>query len=306
MPIVSVRHLTRYRYRRPVGLGEHRIMFRPHESYDQRVIESRVVIAPEPVELRYAHDVFGNVVGVARFATMSDSLSFETHVRLDHAPAPLVSDAADIDTIDARAQTFPFAYDADDMPDLLRSIERQHADPERILQRWAKGFLRQDGPTGVIDALREMTRAIHTGFSYAQRLYGPAQQPLETLCKRQGTCRDFAVLMIEAARALGLAARFVSGYIYSTAESYTPKRKGGGHTHAWVRVYLPSCGWVEFDPTNGIVGNTDLIRVAITRDPRQATPLSGSYDGEGSDFLGMDVEVEVDVERPSAPMLKVA
>ena len=304
MPIVSVRHLTRYRYRRPVAFGEHRIMFRPQESYDQRLMESRLVIAPEPVELRYIHDVFGNVVAVARFDAPADTLSFETRVRLDHAPSPLVTEGAD--TIDARAQTFPFAYDADDMPDLLRSIERQHADPERTLERWAQGFLRQDGPTGVVDALTAMTRAIHTGFSYAQRLYGPAQEPLETLRLRQGSCRDFAVLMIEASRALGLAARFVSGYIYSSAEPAGPKRQGGGHTHAWVRVYLPSCGWVEFDPTNGIVGATDLIRVAIVRDPRQATPLSGSYEGDAVDFLGMDVEVEVDVERSAPPLLKVA
>jgi transglutaminase-like putative cysteine protease len=304
MPIVSVRHLTRYRYRRPVGFGEHRIMFRPQESYDQRVIESRLVIDPEPVELRYAHDVFGNVVGIARFARPAESLTFESHVRLDHMPAPLVSDEAD--TIDARAQTFPFAYDADDMPDLLRSIERQHADPERVLQRWAQGFLRPDGPTGMVDALTAMTRAIHTGFSYAQRLYGPAQAPLETLRLRQGTCRDFAVLMMEAARSLGLAARFVSGYIYSSAEPTLPKHQGGGHTHAWVRVYLPSCGWAEFDPTNGIVGATDLIRVAIVRDPRQATPLTGSYDGDAADFLGMDVAVDVTAERRLHQRLKVA
>jgi transglutaminase-like putative cysteine protease len=294
MPILTVRHLTRYRYRRPVAFGEHRIMFRPLESYDQRILHSELVILPEPAEVRFVHDVFANCVAIARFAGSAEELSFESHVRLEHMPAPLVTEEEDL--IDAARPTFPFAYASEDLPDLMRSIERQHRDPERRLERWAQGFLRKDGPTGVLAALSAMTHAIHADFKYAQRLYGPAQPPQETLRLRSGTCRDFAMLMMEAARSLGLAARFVSGYVYSPKFGNGPKRAGGGHTHAWVRVYLPSCGWVEFDPTNGIVGATDLIRVAIARDPRQAAPLIGSYDGDSDDFLGMDVEVDVNVE----------
>jgi transglutaminase-like putative cysteine protease len=305
MPNVAIRHLTRYRYRKPVAFGEHRMMFRPLESYDQRILQSRLVILPRPAELRFVHDVFGNCVGVARFSGRAQEISFESHVQLDHTPAPLVTDEED--RIDAAAQTFPFAYSPDDMPDLLRSIERQHPDPERRLERWAQRFLRRDGPTGLLAALSEMTHAIRREFSYCQRLYGPAQAPLETLHLGSGTCRDYAMLMMEAARSLGLAARFVSGYVYSRSPSGGgSKRAGGGHTHAWVRVFLPSCGWVEFDPTNGIVGATDLIRVAITRDPRQAAPLCGSYDGDADDFLGMDVEVDVQVEREDAAVRLVA
>ena len=100
--------------------------------------------------------------------------------------------------------------------------------------------------------------------------------------------------MIEAARALGFAARFVSGYVYSPSSD--EDRVGGGNTHAWVRIFLPGSGWVEFDPTNGIVGNSDLIRIAVVRDPRQAVPVSGTWTGFPSDFLGMTVEVEVTAE----------
>jgi transglutaminase-like putative cysteine protease len=304
MPTVQIRHLTRYRYRKPVAFGEHRMMFRPLESYDQRILKSRLVIWPEPTELRFVHDVFGNCVGVARFGVKAQEISFESHVVLEHSPAPLVTEHED--RIDAAAQTFPFAYSPDDMPDLLRSIERQFPDPERRLERWAQRFLRSDGPTSLLAALSDMTHAIRREFRYCQRLYGPAQDPLETLRLGSGTCRDYAMLMMEAARALGLAARFVSGYVYSRAGGGGPKRAGGGHTHAWVRIFLPSCGWVEFDPTNGIVGATDLIRVAITRDPRQAAPLCGSYDGEADDFLGMDVEVDVEADRADSPMRLVA
>jgi transglutaminase-like putative cysteine protease len=159
-----------------------------------------------------------------------------------------------------------------------------------------------------------MTQAIHDEFGYTQRLKGGCQAPLETLRLRRGSCRDFAMLMMEAARSLGLAARFCSGYIYcgdvanpaarSGPESKSP-HQGGGHTHAWVNVYLPSCGWIEFDPTNGIVGNADLVRVAVVRDPRQAAPLTGSYLGAADDFLGLEVSVDVDVALPHhglAPM----
>jgi transglutaminase-like putative cysteine protease len=303
MPTLSIRHLTRYRYRRPVGFGEHRIMVRPQESYDQRILGAQLVILPRPAELRFVHDVFGNCVAIARFAAKAEEISFESRVQLEHTPAPLVTDEEDL--IDAAAQTFPFAYAPEDLPDLMRSIERQYPDPERRLERWAQQFLRRDGPTGLLDALSDMTQTIRREFRYAQRLYGAAQAPLDTLLLGSGTCRDFAMLMMEGARSLGLAARFVSGYVYSRNGSGGPKRAGGGHTHAWVRVFLPSCGWVEFDPTNGIVGATDLIRVAITRDPRQAAPLCGSYDGEADDFLGMDVEVDVDVER-TEPSVRLA
>jgi transglutaminase-like putative cysteine protease len=117
------------------------------------------------------------------------------------------------------------------------------------------------------------------------------QDPTETLMLGSGSCRDFALLMIEAVRSLGLAARFVSGYLFSPAKE--GGHVGGGATHAWAEVYLPGAGWIEYDPTNGIIGNRDLIRVAVVRDPRQAVPLSGTWTGNPSDMIGMDVEVRV-------------
>ena len=303
MPILSIRHVTRYQYRQPVGFGEHRMMFRPRESYDQRVLESRLVISPEPDDLRFVQDVFGNCVGVARFARQASELVFTSTVRLDHTPAPLVTDAEE--EIDASCATYPFPYGPEDMPDLRASIEPLHPDDHGALMAWAQRFIRRGEPTKVLALLSDMTHAIRGEFKYTTRLHGPPQTPLQTLELGTGSCRDFAVLMIEAARSLGLAARFVSGYIYSPkAGRGDARRVGGGHTHAWVRVYLPSCGWVEFDPTNGIVGNTDLIRVAVARDPRQAAPLHGSWSGPSSYYRGMEVEVDVRVEPEQA--LRVA
>jgi transglutaminase-like putative cysteine protease len=303
MPILTVRHTTRYRYSKPVTFGEHRMLFRPLESYDQHLLDARLIITPRPVELRYAHDVFGNTVGVARFEKAARTLSFESDVRLDHNPAaPALPRSNDEGEVRA---CFPFVYDADDMPDLLRSIERQYPDPDRELALWAQQFL-QDRSATVLDVLSRMTKAIRADFAYSARLQIGVQTPLETLRLRSGSCRDFAMLMIEAARSLGFAAQFVSGYIYSPKGGASPRRLGGGHTHAWLRVYLPSSGWTEFDPTNGIVGNHDLIRVAVARDPRQAIPLSGTWAGDVGDYLGMEVSVAVEVEAEPKTVRRVA
>jgi transglutaminase-like putative cysteine protease len=287
-----------------VALGEHRMMLRPLESYDQRLISAEISVTPEPAALRNVHDVFGNCVSIARFAGRTDRLAVESRMTLEHTPQP----AFELDG-EAYAGALPFVYSPEDLPDLARSIERRHEDPAGEVEAWARRFVRRVGPTSLRTLLSDMTHAIHGEFTYGTRLSGAPQAPLETLELRTGSCRDFAMLMIEAVRSLGLAGRFVSGYVYSSSQK-AGGRAGGGHTHAWVRVFLPSCGWVEFDPTNGIVGNADLVRVAIARDPRQATPLHGTWAGLPSDYLGMDVEVEVSVEACAdaqpAPLRRVA
>ena len=296
MSILTVRHVTTYRYKQPVSFGEHRMMLRPRDSYDQRLLDAQLLISPEPVSLRWMHDVFGNCVAIARFAGRATELRVESLIRLDHSPR----NALDFQ-IEEHAQTYPFSYSVEEMPDLLRSIERQYPDPHHELERWVRQFLRKDGATNTRELLSGITHAIKREFTYVARSQMGTQEPLKTLKLGSGTCRDFAVLMIEAVRALGLAARFVSGYLYSPG-SDGQGRVGGGATHAWVQVYVPGAGWMELDPTNGIIGNRDLIRVAVVRDSRQAVPLSGDWTGFPSDHLGMTVEVDVTSNEPaSAP-----
>ena len=300
MPVLTVRHVTTYRYKQPVAFGEHRMMLRPRDSYDQKLLETHLTIAPEPVDIRWVHDVFGNCVAIARFAGRAQELRFESVIRLDHSP----SNALDFQ-IEEYAKRYPFSYGADDMPDLLRSIERQYLDSEHEIDRWARQFLGKDGRTDTTELLGAMTHAIREELTYVAREESGIQDPVRTLRLKSGSCRDFAVLMMEAVRSLGLAAHFVSGYLY-VHEHRRKKRVGAGNTHAWLRVYLPGAGWVEFDPTNGIVGSHDLIRVAVVRDPRQAVPVSGSWTGFPSDALGMTVEVDVTAqsldERTSPPV----
>jgi transglutaminase-like putative cysteine protease len=292
MPVLTVRHVTTYRYKQPVAFGEHRMMLRPRDSYDQKLLDTRLVITPEPLDTRWVHDVFGNCVAIARFAGRAAELRFESVIRLDHSP----TNALDFQ-IEEYAERYPFAYGADEMPDLLRSIERQYLDPEHEIDQWARQFLRHDGRTDTTEMLAAMTHAIRQNLTYVAREESGIQDPVRTLRLGSGSCRDFTVLMMEAVRSLGLAAHFVSGYLY-VPEGRSNGRIGGGATHAWLRVYLPGAGWVEFDPTNGIVGSHNLIRVAVVRDPRQAVPVSGTWTGFPSDALGMTVEVQVTAETP--------
>jgi len=220
-------------------------------------------------------------------AFLGRHFEFETNICLDHTELVPINLR-----IDEQALTYPVTYDDDERPDLHAVIQRAYSDGETLA--WACKFVGSvtRGQTGHV--LMTLCYAIHEGFRYTRRTDGKTQIPEETLYRRMGTCRDFALLTMEAARSLGFAARFVTGYVY-VPDRGGSRTLGGGSTHAWCQVYLPGAGWVEFDPTNGIVGNRELIRVAVARDPRQAVPLSGSYDGGADDFLDMTVQVNVTI-----------
>lgn len=287
MAILRVNHTTTYTYKHPIGFGEHRILFRPRDSHDQRLLQSRMVISPEPSELFWVHDPFGNSVAVANFDVKSDALRFETEIVVDQTPQLRLHYRAE-----HHARSWPFEYDEEDLPDLRSSITRQYANDGGATEDWARRFISPTGTTDTASMLEAMTVAIRDDFRYSRRTNPGTQTPAMTLDSQSGTCRDFALLMMEAARALGFAARFVTGYIYVPARDGT-ELLGGGATHAWTQIYLPGAGWVEFDPTNGIIGNRDLIRVGVARDPRQAIPLWGTHNGGRNVSLGMTVQVNV-------------
>jgi transglutaminase-like putative cysteine protease len=287
MPLLTIHHKTEYRYAHPVAFGEHRIMLRPRDGHDLRVLSNELEISPPPMSLRWIHDVFGNSVAIATFDERADTLSFVSTATVEHNPAEEFAL-----TPDDPAYFYPFLYDDEEFPDLGHFITPQYGDPQGELSAWARNFLDAEGPTPTFKILTEMTHGIRETFTYRKRHEQGTQHPLDTLQTKSGTCRDYALFMIEALRRLGIAARFVSGYI-ATPGDRAHGYVGGGNTHAWVQVYLPSAGWIEFDPTNGIVGTRDLVRVAVARDPRQAVPLHGTYLGSADAFVGMEVAINV-------------
>jgi len=292
MKVLTVRHVTTYRYKQPVSFGEHRMMLRPRDSYDQRLIEARLEIDPAPSELNWTHDPFGNCVAIARFSGRYAELRFDSMIQLDHER----NNALEFQLEDY-ALDYPFSYSSEEIPDLLRTIERHYLDRDRDVDRWVHQFLRKQGPTGTRELLATITHSIHERFTYVSRAEAGTQDPAVTLRLGSGSCRDFALLMMEAVRSLGLAARFVSGYLAPSGR-VDIKRLGGESTHAWCEIYLPGAGWVEYDPTNGLIGNEALIRVAVVRDPRQAVPISGTWTGFPSDFIDMTVDVAVTPATP--------
>jgi transglutaminase-like putative cysteine protease len=282
---LTVRHITEYTYCEPVSFGRHRMMFRPRDSHSIRLLDTHLSITPTPRLISWAYDVFGNSVAFAEFGdARSDVLRFESEISVRHYETPQPTSL-----LQPQATTFPFTYADEELTDLRPVIVQHRPDPDGQLAAWARQFVEM-GNHDTLAILTEVLGAIRSTFQYRRRPASGTQDPCRTLELKTGTCRDFALLMIEALRSLGFAARFVSGYIYSPTRV---ERRGAGATHAWVQVYLPGCGWIEVDPTNGIFGNRDLIRVAVARDHAQALPLTGSFVGRRSLYSGMTVTVSV-------------
>lgn len=292
MTILHVRHNTTYQYRRPVEFGEHRLMSRPRDSHDLRLLETTLLIEPQASSIRWIHDVFGNSIARVSFAQAADKLVIETGFRAEHFPAP--PQALELE---AYAVRLPFGYAADEALDLGHTKERHYPDPEHQVDAWAKAIVERVPQANTMEALVAMTTSIKERFKYVTREEVGVQAPLQTLGLGSGSCRDFAVLMMEAVRSLGLAARFVSGYLYDeNLVGAAGGLVGGGVTHAWLQVFLPGAGWVEFDPTNALIGGRNLIRVAVARDASQAAPLVGTFKGAADDLESMTVSVQVTTE----------
>lgn len=323
----DITHTTVYRYHEPVSFGEHRVIFRPRDSHDLRVLATDLRVSPNAA-VRMIQDPHSNSVALVQPLESATELRIVCAFTIEHAHTnnlelPLAKSA----------EIYPFAYTVADRFDLEHYLRPHYDDPDGKLTAWARGFIRGDGPTLTRDLLVQMNEHIRDHFRYASRDEEGTQTPLQTLALGSGSCRDFALLMMEAARRLGVATRFVSGYLYDPAldaddpavaateaaalaatsaaaaalpsASATPEETapaladapiptvGAGATHAWMQAYLPGAGWVPFDPTNNLLGGTQLIRVGVARDPDQAAPVSGSWYGDADAYAGMQVTVQV-------------
>ena len=285
-------HTTVYHYSQPVTFGEHRVMFRPRDSHDLRVLATDLQVSP-PSQVRMIQDPHSNSVALVQPDGPASELEIVCRFTIEHAHTnneelPLAPSA----------EVFPFAYSVEERFDLEQYLRPHYDDPGGHLTAWARQFLRTDGLTGTRELLVKMNQSIRDNFRYAARDEEGTQTPQQTLKLSTGSCRDFALLMMEAVRRLGIATRFVSGYLYDPAldggsADATGSTVGAGATHAWLQAYLPGAGWVPFDPTNNLTGGNQLIRVGVARDPSQAAPIAGSWYGEADDYLGMTVNVAV-------------
>jgi transglutaminase-like putative cysteine protease len=282
-------HTTVYHYKQPVTFGEHRVMFRPRDSHDLRVLATDLTVSPEAM-VRMIQDPHSNSVALVQPLVPATELKIVCRFTIEHAH----TNNEEL-PLSPSAEVFPFAYSVEERFDLEQYLRPHHDDPGGHLTAWARQFLRTDGLTGTRELLLNMNQFIRANFQYAARDEEGTQTPQETLKRSTGSCRDFALLMMEAVRRLGVATRFVSGYLYDPAlDGFDANATvGAGATHAWLQAYLPGAGWVPFDPTNNLTGGNQLIRVGVARDPSQAPPIAGSWFGEAGDYLGMTVSVDV-------------
>ncbi|MGA2793586.1 MAG: transglutaminase family protein [Roseiarcus sp.] len=285
MTTLKIHHRTTYRYRRPVSLLPHRLMLRPRESRDLRLVSSYLTVTPA-ADVTWTQDVFGNAIATAAFPTMADNLVIDSiaELQLDAVAWPVFA-------IAASAIFYPFRYSDDEWTDLGALTVQQYPDPVGRLRNWAQAFV-GGNPTDTLSLLKDLCVGVSRWIGYQSRDDEGTQSPIQTLDRGWGSCRDFAVLFLEAARSLGFGARIVSGYLHNPDHGVAGSADAGS-THAWAEIYIPGAGWITFDPTNRSVGGFNLIPVAVARDIRQAMPVAGSFVGPADAFEGMSVEVVV-------------
>jgi transglutaminase-like putative cysteine protease len=288
MTVLNIRHRTTYRYRTAVSLGPHRLLLRPRESRDVRLVSYELSITPRAA-VAWAYDVFGNAVASAVFQGQTDQLEIISSARLELAAVPWP-----IFDIAASAITYPFRYSGDDWTDLGSLVIKQYPDQSSLLRNWAQGFVASE-PTDTLSLLKDLNAGVSKWVSYESREDEGTQSPIQTLDRRSGSCRDFALLFAEAARSLGFGARLVSGYL-QPAQNVLGSL-GAGSTHAWAEIYIPGAGWITFDPTNSTVGGFGLIPVAVVRDIKLAIPVAGGFGGPSDALIDMAVEVSLGTER---------
>ncbi|AYV49207.1 transglutaminase family protein [Caulobacter flavus] len=283
MARLGITHETRYSYERPVAFGPHRLLIRPRDSHAIRIVEASLATSL-PGPMRWSYDASGNCVCTFQPEGEADFLTITSRLVIDRFPAPLTDQA-----VDDPHTVSPIVYGREDRAVLDPFIRPATEDADRVMLRWLREQMeRPDEPA--LDFLLRLNATIHDQFEYQARSAEGTQSPALTVARGAGTCRDFAWLMVEALRRLGYAAMFATGYVYSPSHGGI---RGAGATHAWCEVFLPDLGWTEFDPTNGLAESEDLIRVAATRTPAEALPVSGTVIGDpGLSELSVAVDVQ--------------
>ncbi|QDV30532.1 hypothetical protein Spb1_24660 [Planctopirus ephydatiae] len=290
MKHIRIIHNTEYHYNEPVTFGPHRAMVRPREGHDLHITASKLEIEPAS-DVRWLRDIYGNSISVITFLEPSQKLRVYSEVDVDLYDNPSLSCS-----IDPMVQSYPFQYSADDQVELFPfRLPSYPADAAR-LHEWLSPLYTPGQLHNTSDLLQALNSRIYESLTYQHRDEPGVQLPCETIAKGTGSCRDYAVLMMEAARHWGLAARFVTGYVQLDAQQH-------GSTHAWIEIYLPGAGWRGFDPTNNKLASAEHVSVGVARDQDKASPLSGTWFGAANAFESLAVKVQVFEVNDSSAMI---
>lgn len=273
-------HRTFYNYTKMVTLGAHELLLRPRENHELRIESFELTITPK-AQLLWHLDVEGNSVATASFSQSTQQLAIESEVIIQqYNESPLDFIVADY------AINYPFSYSDEDqvMLSAYRILPDEHT--RTLLNDWLFQNWKSGEQVQTYTLLQRITAYIYKSMRYTVREEPGVQSAEQTLLLGSGSCRDFALLFMEAAKCLGLAARFVSGYLHAPLMASQV-----GSTHAWAEVYLPGGGWIGFDPTIGDIVGPDHIPVAVARLAESVPPVSGSYAGVAESSLDVGVWV---------------
>lgn len=273
-------HRTYYNYSSEVMLGAHSLRLRPRENHELRIETMKLSITPT-ANLLWHRDIEGNSVATATFSTPITQLVVESEAIIQqYNETPLDFLVAD------EAVHYPFQYrDADQMV-LAPYMTLPDPETSELIKQWIGNIWQENEAIQTYTLLRRLTSYIYENYAYQLREEPGVQTATQTLSLKTGSCRDFAALFMCAASCLGLASRFVSGYLYAPLLA-----EMAGATHAWAEVYIPGAGWKGFDPTIGKIVGPDHIMVAVARLPESVPPIAGSFSGTAKSSLTVGVWV---------------
>ncbi len=289
MSWLRITHETVYRYSKPMRFAPHRLVLRPREGHDVRVEEMRIAISPA-FELEWSRDVFGNSVATAYLLGPAAELRIRSEViLLQTSRFPSPSPHA--------ARTVPYPVQFDGLEETVGAAYRATTYPDDVsaVRHWIGESFDVAAMSDAGSVVAQLARTIFKTIKYRRREEKGVQTPAMTLELGSGSCRDLSTLMLEALRVLGFPARFASGYLDCAASE-----AGRASTHAWAEAYLPHIGWMGYDPTLGETTSAKHVVVGVSNHPRGVMPVSGSFYGAASDFLGLSIAVATE-RLSSAP-----
>ena len=281
MSWLHIVHDTTYSYRKAVRFGPHRLVIRPREGHDVRIEEIRVEIEPT-FDLEWSRDLFGNCVATAHILSPAEHLRIHSEVLL-HQTAPFPLRPAQRET----RTEFPVQFSEIESAVATAYLATTHPADVAKVKEWVSSVI---DPIILHDAeeiVASIARRIRKTIKYRRREAKGVQSPSQTLAVESGSCRDMATLMLEALRSVGFPARFASGYLVGSASD-----AGHAATHAWAEAYLPSVGWLGYDPMLGDATSGNHIVVGVSNHPRGVMPVSGTFFDEDKSYLGMKAAVQ--------------
>ncbi|MBQ74987.1 MAG: cysteine protease [Gammaproteobacteria bacterium] len=274
-------HETIYDFDSEVTLGPHRLLIRPREGHDIRIESSTLNITPNAI-VKWHRDELDNSVAITRFSTPTRQLKIVSEIVIQHY------DEWPLDfLVEDHAVQYPFVYADEERQALSPYLHGGLKEEGLLFDNWLEQFS-HDKSIETYSLLSQISKAIGSKNQYRVREEPGVQTPMETLQNSSGSCRDYAWLFMCAARRLGMAARFVSGYLHAPATELDY-----GSTHAWAEVYLPGAGWKGFDPTSQKIAGSHHIPTAVSLFPDAVPPVSGRFTGRKGEKPALGVRVKV-------------